>query len=256
VNIAESLMELYGPEKVRLVVASTAEVYGLQEKEEPFTEGLRLEPSSPYAVSKASKDMYLRMLYKVYGFNVVIMRTSNTFGREYDNSFFTEYLITQMYEEKEIYIGAPDSVRDYIYVDDHVMGYLLAMENSEARGQVFNIAGGKGYSNKEWVLKIANLLNFPIEKIHFGQYPPNYPYRPISSDQPYLVLNASKARRILGWEQTVSPEEGLKKTINHWNKVFFESKKETLSEQKLKSIKEILLGDKNENSNGFSDKRI
>lgn len=215
VNIAESIMELYGPKKVRLVVASTAEVYGIQE-EKPFVEEMKLEPSSPYAVAKASMDMYMRMLSKVYDLNVVILRNSNTFGRKFDSSFFTEYLITEMLKEKDIYIGAPNSIRDYMYVDDHVKSYILAMKTSEAKGQVFNIAGGKGYSNKEWTLKIASLLKFPKEKIHFGEYPPGYPNRPLSSDQPYLVLNPSKAERILGWKQSFSPEEGLEKTIKYW----------------------------------------
>lgn len=215
VNMAESIMELYGPDKVRLIVASTAEVYGIQE-EKPFTEDIRLEPSSPYAVAKASMDMYMRMLFRVYNFNGVILRNSNTFGRKYDSSFFTEYLITQMLKEKEIYIGAPDSVRDYMYVDDHVKSYLLAIKTPEARGNAFNIAGGKGYTNKEWALKIARVIGFPEKKIHFGEYPPGYPKRPISSDQPYLVLNPGKAERVLGWGQSFSPEEGLEKTVNYW----------------------------------------
>ncbi len=216
INIAESLRDLYGPEETRLIAASTAEVYGIQPENKPFTEDLRLEPSSPYAVSKAALDMYLRMLNKVYDFNAVIMRNSNTFGRKYDNSFFTEYLITEMLKGNEIYIGAPNSIRDYMYVDDHVNGYILAMQTPEAKGQVFNIGGGKGYTNKEWTLKIADLLDFPKEKIHFGEYPPGYPYRPIASDQPYLVLDASKAKKILRWEQTISPEEGLERTIDYW----------------------------------------
>ena len=196
VNIAESIRELYGNKKVRLIVASTAEVYGIQESV-PAKEDFRLEPSSPYAVAKASMDMYMRMLNQVYGFNVVLLRNSNTFGRKYDPEFFTEYIITQMIKGEEIYIGAPNSIRDYMYVDDHVNSYLLAMKTQEAEGKVFNIAGGKGYTNKEWVLKIAEILNYPLEKIHFGQYPPGYPSRPISSDQPYLTLNASKAKHRL-----------------------------------------------------------
>lgn len=215
VNIAESILELYGPEKVRLIVASTAEVYGMQ-KETPFTEDLRLEPSSPYAVAKASMDLYIRMLFRVYDFNGVILRNSNTFGRKYDSGFFTEYLITQMIKGKEIYIGAQDSIRDYMYVDDHVNSYLLAMKTPEAKGNVFNIAGGKGFTNKEWALKIAKLLDFPKEKIHFGEYPPGYPNRPLSSDQPYLVLDSSKAKKVLGWNQTISIGEGLKRTIEYW----------------------------------------
>jgi len=218
VHVAEAIRDLYGPEKVRLVAASTAEVYGIQPENKPFTEDLSLEPSSPYAVSKAHLDMYLRMLNKVYGFNTVIMRNSNTFGRKFDKGFFTEYLITEMLRGREIYIGAPNSVRDYMYVDDHVSGYLLAMKTPEVRGEVFNVGGGKGYTNREWALKIADLLNFPESKTHFGEYPPGYPSRPISSDQPYLVLDASKAKRVLGWTQTVPLEEGLRRTINYWKK--------------------------------------
>ena len=198
VNIAEAIRDLYGSEKVRLIIASTAEVYGIQE-EKPSTEEMRLEPSSPYAVAKASMDMYIRMLIKVYNFNAVLLRNSNTFGRKYDNSFFTEYVITEMFKGNEIYIGAPNSIRDYMYVDDHVNSYLLAASIPEARGQIFNIAGGSGYTNREWTLKIADLIRFPLNKIHFGEYPPDYPKRPLKSDQPYLVLSPSKAGRILGW---------------------------------------------------------
>lgn len=219
INVAESLKDLYGPEKVRLIAASTAEVYGIQPENKPFTEDLRLEPSSPYAASKAALDMYLRMMHKVYDFNTAIMRNSNTFGRKHDKSFFTEYLITEMLNGNEIYIGAPNSIRDYMYVDDHVNSYLLAMKTGEAKGQVFNIAGGKGYTNKEWTSKIAEMLNFPQEKIHFGKYPPGYPYRPLASDQPYLVLDASKAKKTLGWNQTISPEEGLRRTIDYWKSI-------------------------------------
>ena len=214
VNIAEAIRDLYGPEKVRLIVASTAEVYGIRDGK-PFTEDLRLEPSSPYAVAKASMDMYVRMLIKVYDFNAVILRNSNTFGRKYDSSFFTEYVITEMLKGKEIYIGAENSIRSYMHLEDHINAYLLAMK-PEARGQVFNISGEKGYTNKEWVLKIAEMLEFPQEKIHFGTYPKGYPFRPLASDQPYLVLDSSKAKRILGWKQTISPEEGLKKIIDYW----------------------------------------
>ena len=215
VNIAESLRDLYGPQKVRLVVASTAEVYGFQEPI-PSIEDLRLEPSSPYAVAKASMDMYMRMLFTVYNFNGVVLRNSNTFGRKYDPSFFTEYVITEMLKGKDIYIGAPNSIRDYMYVDDHVNSYLLAMKTPEAKGKVFNIAGGKGYTNKEWTLKIAKVLGFSVEKIHFGEYPPGYPNRPITSDQSYLVLDSSKAKKILGWNQMITPEEGLRRTIEYW----------------------------------------
>lgn len=258
VNIAEALRELYGPQKVRLVIASTAEVYGIQ-NEEPFTEELKLEPSSPYAVSKAATDMYLRMLFRVYDFNGVVLRNSNTFGRRHDNGFFTEYLISKMIANEDIYIGAPDSVRDYMYVDDHVNSYILAITTPEAKGHAFNIAGDKGYTNAEWALKIAEIMNFPREKIHLGQYPPGYPYRPLASDQPYLVLNTSKAERILGWKQTVPVEEGLRKLAEDLKKKASETKTEISEEylkQKIREVLNELEKEKNESSNGFSGQEI
>jgi nucleoside-diphosphate-sugar epimerase len=127
-----------------------------------------------------------------------------------------------------------------MYVDDHVNSYLLAMSIPEARGQVFNIAGGKGYTNREWTLKIADIIRFPLNKIHFGQYPPGYPSRPIKSDQPYLVLNPSKAKKILGWNQSISPEDGLKKTVDYWKNQLEEKDLGDLSRQKLDKIKEIM----------------
>ena len=178
VNIAEAIRDLYGPEKVKLIVASTAEVYGIQE-EKPFTEDLRLEPSSPYAVAKASMDMYIRMLIRVYNFNVVLLRNSNTFGRKYDPSFFTEYVITEMLKGNDIYIGAENSVRSYMYLTDHINAYVLAM-NKTARGQVFNISGEKGYTNKEWVLKIAELL---------------WPFIPESSEKIKKQFSAKKIKK-------------------------------------------------------------
>lgn len=238
-NIAEVIRDLYGPEKVRLIAASTAEVYGFQERK-PFQEHQRLEPSSPYAVAKASMDLYLRMLIKVYGQNIVLLRNSNTFGRKHDSSFFTEEMITKMLKGEDIYIGAPDSIRDYMYVDDHVKSYILAMKITEAGGKVFNIAGGKGYTNKEWALKIAKAIGFPIEKIHLGEYPPGYPKRPIKSDQPYLVLSPLKAQKILKWRQSVSPEEGLKKAINYWKKKMKEGQNSLPPEDILEEIERLI----------------
>ena len=61
-NVAHSLLELQDPKTRKLIAASTAEVYGIQTNE-PMKESLPLRPSSPYAVSKAAGDLYLRMMF-------------------------------------------------------------------------------------------------------------------------------------------------------------------------------------------------
>jgi len=213
-NVAHAMLELPDPQTRRLIAASTAEVYGLQETK-PLTEELVLKPTSPYAVSKAAADLYLQMMFQTYGLNVVTLRPTNTYGRKFDKSFMVEYLVTQMLKKEKVYVGAPDSVRDYMYIEDHVNAYLIAMEKEEAKGQVFNVGTGVGTSNKELTERVAEKIGYEKSKIVFGSYPPGYPYRPLISDQPYIVLDATKIKTKLGWKPTVSFNEGLGRVISY-----------------------------------------
>ncbi len=216
-NIAHALLELQDPQTRRLVAASTAEVYGIQ-KEEPLKETLPLRPSSPYAVSKAAGDIYLQMMFNSFNLKGTIMRPTNSYGRKFDTSFMVEYLVTKMLRGEKIYIGSPGSVRDYMYVDDHVNGYLLAMRNDKAIGQVFNVGTGIGVSNKELALLIAKKTGFDEKNIALGAYPPGYPLRPLVSDQKSIVLDSTKIRKELGWKPSVTLEEGIEKVIAYFKK--------------------------------------
>ncbi len=214
-NVAHAMLELPDPQTRKLVAASTAEVYGLQEKK-PLTEEFVLKPTSPYAVSKAAADLYLQMMFQTFGLNGVILRPANTYGRKFDKSFIVEYLVTQMLNREKVYVGAPDSLRDYMYIDDHINAYLLAMKKEEADGQVFNVGTGVGTSNRELAEKIAEKISYDKHKMVLESYPPGYPYRPLISDQPYIVLDATKIRTRLGWKPTASLDEGLDKVISHF----------------------------------------
>ncbi len=216
-NIAHSILELPDFTNRKLIVASTAEVYGLQ-KEQPVKESAVLNPSSPYAVSKAAADMYIQMMVNSYGLNATVMRSTNSYGRKFDKSFMLEYLVTEMLQGNKVYIGAPDSIRDYMYVDDHVNAYIFAIEKQESQKDVFNVSTGFGVTNKDLALKIAEKVGLNQDKIVFGSYPPNYPYRPLVSDQPFILLDSTKIRSKLGWIPKVSLDEGIKKVIGHWSK--------------------------------------
>ena len=214
-NLAHSLMDLSDFRKRRLLAASTAEVYGIQANE-PFREELPLRPTSPYAVSKASMDMYLRMAARVFGLNCVIMRPANSYGRRQEKNFMVEYLITSMLARRKVYVGAPDSIRDYIHVDDHVEAYMRTAELETQPGEVFNFGSGIGTSNRELATKCAGILDFDPNNIEFGSYPPGYPMRPIVSDQPYLVLDSTKARHDLNWKANIQLEPGLRMVADYW----------------------------------------
>ena len=224
-NLAHSLLELKDYKKRRLLAASTAEVYGVQ-SEQPFTEDLPLRPTSPYAVSKAAVDMYLRMAARVYDLNCVVMRPTNSYGRKYETGFIVEYLITSMLSGRKVYVGAPDSVRDYIHVGDHVDAYLRVAETNCSPGDVFNFGSGVGITNRKLAEACSQLLGFDQKNIEFGSYPPGYPMRPNVSDQPYLVLDSTKARTRLGWVPKIRIEEGLHMVAEYW-KVALKAKRTT-----------------------------
>jgi len=224
-NIAHAMLELPDPQTRKLIAASTAEVYGLQEKES-LEERLALKPSSPYAVSKAAADLYLRMLSHTFNLNCTVMRPTNTYGRKFDTSFIIEYLVTYMLEGEKIYVGSPSSVRDYMYVDDHVSAYLLAMKSPRAKGQVYNVGTGIGTSNSKLANMIAKKIGFDMENAVLGSYPPGYPYRPPISDQPSIVLDSAKIRKELNWAPKISLSEGIDKVISYFQKFNKKGKKQ------------------------------
>ena len=90
-----------------------------------------MNPSSPYANTKSMTDTYLRMMTPVYGLSTTVMRCINSYGRKNDTGFFVEYVVTAMLKGEKVYVGAPDSTRDYMYVNDHVGAYLCALKHPE-----------------------------------------------------------------------------------------------------------------------------
>ena len=200
--------------KAKLVVATSAEVYGWQPPE-PTKETARLCPSSPYGVSKAAADEYVQMAMRVYGARAVVLRCNNTYGRIGESGFFTEYVVNSMLHGGPVYVGTPDHVRDYMYADDHVNAYLMAIESDASAGNVFNVSPGNPISNLELANKIAKLVGYS-GKIVEGGYPPGYPRRPTDADTDYIVLDSSRIRSKLGWKPSVTLEEGLRRTIEIW----------------------------------------
>jgi dTDP-glucose 4,6-dehydratase len=211
-NIAHAVIE--ASPNTRLIAASTAEVYGWQ-PHVPTPEDAHLNPSSPYAVSKAAADAYLRMAVNIYGLKATVLRCNNTYGRVRERGFLVEYVVSAMLANRTVYIGAPDHVRDYMIVDDHVDAYIRALRSEEATGEIFNVSPGNPVSNIDLVKKVAELVNFK-GRIVAGGYPPGYPMRPSRWDTDYIVLDSHKIRAKLGWKPSVTLDEGLRRVVDMW----------------------------------------
>lgn len=190
----------------RFIYASTMEVY--KHKDTPMNEESKLYGSTPYGVSKIAADYYVRVAGDCYGLPYTIVRCCNTYGRKTEKGYLIEKIITTMLTQNKLELdGVPDSVRSFMYIDDHVRAYLYCMKE-EARNQIFNFAPKRAYSIKEIVEICKKLLNWKGEII--------YGTNPRPSEALKLKLNASKAKRILDWEAKINLREGLRRTIAYW----------------------------------------
>jgi nucleoside-diphosphate-sugar epimerase len=199
----------------RLIVASTAEVYGWQPSNRPIPEDALLKPASPYAVTKSAADQYVQMSNRIYHLRGTILRPINSYGRIWESGFYTEYLISKMLRGETCYVGAPDSIRDYMYAEDHVAAYLDVTQSEKSVGGVYNVSPGNPVTNAELAKKVSSIIGFK-GKIVFGSYPPGYPQRPQSQDPPYLVLDNSLIKRETSWKPRYSLDDGLKEAVALW----------------------------------------
>lgn len=207
INLAECCLRAVHHFK-HFLFAGTSEEYGNQENF-PVKETAELRANSPYAVSKVAADKYLQYMYEAYDFPVTILRNFNTYGRKDNTHFVIERAIVQMLREREIRLGDPRPIRDFMYVDDHVKSYLTCLDDEKAIGEVFNFCTGYGISIADLIKKIADLTNFDGEMIW-----DSVPERPM--DIAVLIGDYSKAKQILCWEPKYKLEDGLQLTITYW----------------------------------------
>ncbi len=207
INLAEACLREVRNFK-HFLYAGTSEEYGNQDKF-PATEDAELRPNSPYSVSKVAADEYLQYMRAAYDFPVTVLRPFNTYGRKDNTHFVVERTITQMLQGKTVRLGDPTPMRDFIYVDDHVDAYLTCLNNSKAKGEVFNFCTGRDISIKGLIELISKLTGFK-GKIQWN----TIPARPL--DIKKLLGSYEKAKRVLGWQPKYTLEAGLKKTIEFW----------------------------------------
>ena len=215
VNLVHSIV-MQSP-NTRLIAASTAEVYGWQPAGRAISESALLNPALPYAVSKAAADQYVQMANRIYHLRGTVMRPINSYGRVWESGFYTEYLISKMLSGETCYIGAPDSIRDYMFAEDHVDAYLDVAKSEKAIGEVYNVSPGNPVTNVELAKKLSGLTGFK-GKLVLGTYPPGYPQRPQSQDPVYLVLDNTRISREVGWHPRYSLDEGLKQAVELWSR--------------------------------------
>ena len=182
---------------------STDEVYGSRTGR-AARETDPLQPSSPYAATKAAGDHLARAYHLTYGLPTIILRPSNTFGPCQFPEKLIPLFLTNALEGKTIPLfGDGLNVRDWLYVEDHCRAVEAAVLKGRP-GCVYNVGGGVELTNIEVARRILVALDGPRELIQF------VPDRP-GHDRRYAM--DSGLIRALGWEPETPFAEGLKKTV-------------------------------------------
>lgn len=193
-----------------IVITSSSEVYGPAQTSS-IDENHPLNPTSPYAASKAAADRLAYSYWKTYGLPIAIIRPFNTYGPRHTYDVIPKF-IRLVLEGKPLTIyGTGEQSRDFTYVSDMVRAFLCMGSDKKAIGEVVNFGTGKDVKIKDLAYKIIRIAGKDLEPIFLKER---------KAEVNRLCCNSEKAQRLFGWEPEISLEEGLKRNIEwckeHW----------------------------------------
>lgn len=196
----------------RIIHTSTSEVYGTAQYV-PIDENHPLQAQSPYAASKIAADKLAESYYLSFGLPVAIIRPFNTFGPRQSLRAIIPTIISQAIENRKIRLGNIRPRRDFLYVKDTVRGFIQVGKCDEVIGKAVNIGAGKDISIEELVKMISILIGKEVEIGVEEQR-----IRPEKSEVMHLLSDTRLAQKLFKWKPQYSLEEGLKETIEWYQK--------------------------------------
>ncbi len=191
---------------------STDEVFGSLELggSEKFNEQTAYDPRSPYSASKAASDHLVRAYGETYGLPYTITNCSNNYGPYDSPGRVIPVFISSALENKPLPIyGQGQAVRDYLFVQDHCSAIDAAMHKGEI-GQTYCVGGGAQRNGVEVAETILGALGKPKDMVEFVKDRPGHDMR--------YDIDSSFIQQKLGWQPSVSFEEGIAKTVDWYKK--------------------------------------
>ncbi|MDD5466190.1 MAG: GDP-mannose 4,6-dehydratase [Anaerolineales bacterium] len=204
------------PQVKQVVVASSDKAYGDQ-AEMPTGEDSPLQGRHPYDASKSCADLIAHAYAVTYELPVAITRCGNFYGGgDLNWNRLIPGTIRSVLRGRPPLIRSDGQfVRDYFYVEDGALAYLLLAEKlagqPELRGQAFNFS----YENRLTVLEVTErllrLMGSPLKPEILNQ---------VTNEIRVQSLSAEKARNLLGWSPAFTLDESLSRTID-WYRDYF-----------------------------------
>lgn len=196
---------------VKIVFMSTCMVYDMATHTAGIRESDPVKPASPYAGAKVAAENMVLSYYYAYGLPAVVIRPFNTYGpfqKTGGEGGVMAIFIKRKLEGQELHIyGDGSQTRDLLYVEDCASFVVLAGYSDRANGEIVNAGLGRDISINDLA---ALIVQDPRRIKHVPHIHPQ-------SEIPRLLCNYEKAKELLGWEPTVSLEEGIRRT-EEWMK--------------------------------------
>jgi UDP-glucose 4-epimerase len=172
----------------------------------PVDESHPIQALSPYGMSKRVGELYVEFYGRTKGLEYTILRYANAFGPRQDptgEAGVCAIFTGQMLRGEQCTIdGDGEQLKDYVYVGDIARANVLAL--SKGSGRAINIGTGRGTS--------VNAIFAALQQATGNDTPAVYgPQRP--GDVRNIWLDSSLAKEVLGWEPSVSFDEGLRATV-------------------------------------------
>jgi dTDP-glucose 4,6-dehydratase len=206
----------------RFLHVSTDEVYGSLGPSGMFSEETPYAPNSPYAATKAAADHLARAYWHTYGLPVLVTNCSNNYGPYQFPEKLIPLMILNALEARPLPVyGDGLNVRDWLYVEDHCAGIMLALDEGTP-GEKYNIGGGNERTNLEVVDTLCDALerhvpaagNAAMQARGLSSYrdlKTFVPDRP-GHDRRYAI-DASKVRAELAWAPQHDFDSGMDRTV-------------------------------------------
>jgi UDP-glucose 4-epimerase len=194
----------------KVVYASTGGALYGEGRHLPAKEDHPVNPESPYGASKHTVEHYLYLWKLLHGLDYTVLRYPNVYGprqNPHGEAGVNAIFIGLMLQGRRPHIfGDGNAVRDYLFVSDVVDANVTALETGS--GEMLNLGTGIGTSVNDIVRELKSILGFTEDAIYDAARP---------GEVQRIYLDASRAKRVLGWAPRVEFAEGLRRTVE-WSR--------------------------------------
>jgi UDP-glucose 4-epimerase len=194
----------------KFVYASTGGALYGEGRQLPATEEHPVNPESPYGVSKHTLEHYLYLWKLLHGLDYTVLRYPNVYGPRQNphgeagvNAIF---ILLMLQGKRPRIFGTGEQVRDYLYVMDVVEANELAL--ALGSGEMVNLGTGIGTSVNDIFRELKAIVGFAGEPVYEAARP---------GEVQRIYLDATRAKRVLGWTPRVSFRDGLAQTVE-WSR--------------------------------------